>query len=84
MSDNRNVMERHGCIVDGKSYEVLVVYSPSGQFIDCKVMSAGGHCVKGHNRPIVACDHHSQPQIDAALAGHFPGGETDEDREKDD
>ncbi len=82
MSDNRNVMERHGCIVDGRSYDVLVVYDPRGKFIDCKVMSGGGHCLKGYGRPIVACDRHSQQEIDAAIAGHFPGGETQEDREE--
>ena len=84
MSETRNVMERHGCIVDGRGYDVLVVYNPGGQFVDCKVMSAGGHCLKGHDRPIVVCDRHSQKEIDAALAGHFPGAETEEDREKDD
>ncbi len=83
MTDNRNAMERHGCIVDGKSYELLVVYSPSGQFIDCTVMTpSGGHCVKGHGRPIVACDRHSSAEIEAALGAHFPGQETDEDREE--
>ena len=83
MSDNRNAMERHGCLVDGKSYELLVVYSPGGQFIDCTVMSpSGGHCLKGHGRPLVVCDRHSQKEIDAALAAHFPGQETDEDREE--
>jgi hypothetical protein len=81
MSDNRNVMERHGCIVDGKTYDVLVVYDPSGKFIDCKVTSPGGHCIKGYERPIVACDRHSAQEIQAALGAHFPGQETEEDRE---
>ncbi len=81
MSDNRNVMERHGCIVDGRTYDVLVVYDPTGKFIDCKVMSpGGGHCLKGHDRPLVACDRHSQAEIDAAVAAHYPGQETEEDR----
>jgi hypothetical protein len=83
MADNKNVMERHGCIVDGKSYDVLVVYDPSGKFIDCQVTSGGGHCLKGYDRPIVACDRHSPQEIDNALAAHFPGAETEEDREKD-
>jgi hypothetical protein len=81
MSDNRNVMERHCCIVDGRTYDVLVVYSPSGKFIDCTVTSPGGHCIKGHDRPIVACDRHSQAQVDAAIAGHYPGQETEEERD---
>ena len=82
MADNRNVMERHGCIVDGKMYDMLVVYTPSGQFLDCKVTSGGGHCLKGHGRPLVACDQHSPEQIEAALAAHFPGAETPEDRDE--
>ncbi len=84
MSENRNVMERHGCIVDGKAYDVLVVYSPSGKFIDCTVTSPGGHCVKGYGRPIVACDHHSSQAVEAAIAAHFPGQETEDDREEGD
>jgi hypothetical protein len=82
MSDNRNVMERHGCIVDGTIYDMLVVYTPSGQFLDCKVTSLGGHCLKGHGRPLVACDRHSAKEIDAALAAHFPGQESEEEREE--
>ena len=82
MSDNRNVTERHGCIVCGRSYEVLVVYDPSGKFLDCTVMSpGGGHCLGGHGRPLVACDRHSQTEVDAAVGAHFPGQETDEERE---
>jgi hypothetical protein len=83
MSDNRNAMEHHGCIVCGRGYEMLVVYSPSGKFLDCTVMSpSGGHCLMGHDRPLVACDRHSQQEVDAALAAHYPGQETPEDREE--
>ncbi len=82
MSDTQNIMERHGCIVDGTIYDVLVVYSPSGAFLDCIVMSpGGGHCIKGYDRPLVACDRHSQAEVDAAIATHYPGQETEEDRE---
>jgi len=81
MADNRNVMERHGCIVDGKAYDMLVVYDPSGKFIDCKVTSPGGHCLKGHGRPLVACDWHSAQEVEAAVAAHFPGQKTAEDRD---
>ncbi len=83
MTDNRNVMESHGCIVDGKTYSVLVVYSPAGKFIDCTVMSpSGGHCLKGYNRPLVACNRHSPQEVEDAVAAHYPGQETDEDREE--
>ncbi len=43
---------------------------------------SGGHCVMGHDRPLVACDRHSQQEVDAALAAHYPGQETPEDREE--
>jgi hypothetical protein len=83
MSDNRNVTEGHGCIVCGKSYEVLVVYSPSGKFLDCTITSpSGGHCLSGHDRPMVACDRHSQVQVEAAIAARYPGQTTEEDREE--
>jgi hypothetical protein len=33
---------------------------------------------------MVACDRHSAQEVQAALAGHFPGQETAEDREEKD
>jgi hypothetical protein len=81
MSDNKSVTEQHGCIVCGKAYNVLVVYSPSRKFIDCAVTSAGGHRVPDEHRPLVACDRHSAKEIEAAVANRYPGSETEEDRE---
>jgi hypothetical protein len=59
--------EHHGCIVCGKLYELYCVYDASGKFIDCKVMSAGGKRVPDRNRPLVACEKHTDAEIEAAL-----------------
>ena len=68
MSDNKNVVERHGCIVCGKIYDMLVVYSPSGAMIDCTVTSPGGRRVPDPDRPLVACETHPAEKIEAAYA----------------
>ncbi len=73
MADNKNVTEQHGCIVCGKTYDVLVVYSPAGKFIDCTVTSGSAHRVPDPDRPIIACDRHSADEIRTALARHYPG-----------
>lgn len=84
MSDNKNVVEQHGCIVCGKTYSVLVVYSPSGKLLDCTVTNSGGHRVKDARRPLVACDTHSAAEIEAAYAQRYPGGEQEDGEERDD
>ena len=84
MSENINRVEPHGCIVCGRSYDMLVVYSPSGRMVDCTVTSPGGHRVPDPQRPLVACDRHSQQEIQAAYAQRYPGGPRAEDRESED
>ncbi len=71
MSENQTRGETHGCIVCGRLYQLLVVYNSQGRFIDCKVMSPGGKRVPDTHRPLVACDHHSQAQIESAVARVF-------------
>jgi hypothetical protein len=82
MSDKHTRGEHHGCVVCGNLYQLYVVYSSSGKFVDCKVMTAGGKRVPSKNRPLVACEHHSQSQIEAALAKHPPGGKIKDDDEE--
>lgn len=65
-TENRNVVEIHGCIVCAKLFNILVVYSPDGQMVDCAVTSPGGHRVKDENRPLVACDTHTEKEIESA------------------
>jgi hypothetical protein len=66
MSENTNIVEMHGCIVCGKVFNILAVYSPEGRFLIGSVTRVGGHCLAGEKQPLVACDSHSQEQIDNA------------------
>ncbi len=66
MSDNKNEVEMHGCIVCARVFNILAVYSPDGKLVDCTVTSPGGHCVTDKQRPMVACDTHKEGEIDAA------------------
>ena len=78
MSNNSNEVEQHGCIVCGNIYNLLVVYSPNGQLIDCTVTSPGGRRVPDAHWPLVACEKHTQTEIENALARHYPGKATDD------
>ena len=44
-SENKNVVEVHGCIVCAKLFDILAVYTPDGGLVDCAVISPGGHIV---------------------------------------
>lgn len=62
-SENRTVVEIHGCIVCAKLYNILVVYTPEGKLLDCTVTSPGGHIVPNESHPLVACDSHTKVGI---------------------
>jgi len=66
MSENKSVVERHGCIVCGRTYNVLTIYSPDDRLVDCTVTSPGGHCIPHERHPLVACDTHIEGEIEAA------------------
>ncbi len=67
MLENYTKGENHGCVVCGKLYHMYVVYDSKDRFVDCKVMSLGGKRVQNAERPLVACETHSDAQIQAAL-----------------
>ena len=67
MAESITKGEMHGCIVCGKLYNMYVVYDADGNYIGSKVMSAGGHEVKGAGRPLVACDYHSEADVARAV-----------------
>jgi len=69
--------EMHGCIVCGKLYQLLVAYDISGKYIGSKVMSAGGREVNIMNRPLVACEKHTEEEIERAADRAY--GEHDEE-----
>jgi len=59
--------EMHGCIVCGKLYQLYVAYDSDGKYIGSKVMSAGGKEVKDAGRPLVACERHTDEEIERAV-----------------
>jgi hypothetical protein len=66
MSENKTVVEIHGCIVCAKLFNILVVYTPEGKLLDCTVTSPGGHRVLDERQPLVACDTHTAAEIESA------------------
>lgn len=82
MAEDRKITEQHGCIVCGKTYDVLVVYSPAGKFVDCTVTSGPAHRITDPDRPIIACDRHSSDEVKTAVARHYPGQAQPEDEEE--
>ncbi len=58
--------ETHGCIVCGRLYQLYVVHDSDGKYLGSKVMSAGGKEVPGYDRPLVACETHSEAEIGRA------------------
>ena len=71
--------EMHGCIVCGKLYQLYVVYDSAGKFIDFKVMDTGAKRVPNARRPLVACERHSQAEIEAAVRRAYGKPGDDED-----
>jgi hypothetical protein len=83
-SENNNVVERHGCIVCGRTFNVLAIYSPEGSLVGCVVTSFGGHCVPGEPQPLVACDTHTAEEIEAAYQRWRSRNDKKLDEEKED
>jgi len=79
MSNTRAKGELHGCIVCGKLYQLLVAYDSNGKYIGSKVMGAGGREVKGATRPLVACERHSEDEIERAVNKAYGEQGNDED-----
>ncbi len=66
MSENKNTVEMHGCIVCAKIFNILAVYTPDGKLEGCTVTSPGGHIIPDKQRPLVACDTHTAAEIESA------------------
>jgi hypothetical protein len=79
MTENITKGETHGCIVCGKLHQMYVLYDPSGKFLGSKVMSASGKVVQDAKRPLVACEKHTDQEIDRALKRVFGDQTPDED-----
>lgn len=66
MSENKNAVEIHGCLVCAKLFNILAVYTPDGKLVDCTVTSPGGQIVPDARQPLVACVTHTTEEIKAA------------------
>jgi hypothetical protein len=79
MSDTKAKGEMHGCIVCGKLYQLYVVHDSNGKYIGSKVMSAGGREVKGYGRPLVACERHTNQEVERAVNRVYGKSSEDDD-----
>ena len=68
MTEKYTKGEMHGCIVCGKLYQLYVVNDANGRYVDAKIMSAGGKLVSNASRPLVACETHTDEQVELAVA----------------
>lgn len=80
-SDNKNVVEMHGCIVCARTFNILARYTPTGSFTDCVVTSPGGHCLPDEQQPLVSCDTHTADEIEAAYKRWKSRNEEESDNE---
>ena len=83
-SENKNVVEVHGCIVCARLFTILAVYSPNGSLVDCAVTSPGGHRVMDNRRPLVACDTHTAEEIESAYKRWQSRNDQESDHEQED
>ena len=66
MSENKNKVEIHGCIVCAKPFNILAVYTANSKLVGCTITSPGGHIVPDKHQPLVACDTHTAAEIESA------------------
>ena len=76
MSDNKNAVEMHGCIVCARIYNILAIYTPDGGLVDC--------AVPDEQQPLVACDTHTVEEIEAAYKRWQSRKGTTSDNEQED
>ncbi len=79
MTENHAKGEMHGCVVCGKLYQLYVVHDAQGKYMGCKVMTPGGKVVPNPDRPLVACERHSDREIQAAVERAYGAQDKDED-----
>lgn len=79
MTESHTRGEMHGCIVCGRLYELYVVYDANDDFLDYKVMTAGGRKIPGQGRPLVACERHSEDDVNRAVHRVFGTHAPEED-----
>jgi hypothetical protein len=80
MSENKTVVEVHGCIVCARIFNILAIYTPDGRLLDCTVTSP----VPDETQPLVACDTHTAGEIETAYKRWKARNIEKLDNEKDD
>lgn len=84
-SENKNMVERHGCIVCARTFKVLAMYTPEGRLVGCVVTSGpGGHRVLDEGHLLVACDTHTAEEIETAYHRWQSRNDKDADDEQED
>ncbi len=78
MDEKHTKGEMHGCIVCGTLYHLYVVSDAHGKFIGCKVMTAGGRHVPNPHRPLVACEKHTDAEVEAAVVRAYSPQDDDD------
>jgi hypothetical protein len=84
MSENKDAVEIHGCIVCARLFNILAMYTPGGKLVDCTVTSPDGHCVPNERQPLVACDTHAAEEIEAAYKRWLSRNDKESDYEQED
>lgn len=79
MAETHTRGETHGCIVCGRPYELYVVYDSQGELRGVKVMSSGGRIVTHPRRPLVACERHTEDEIERAVGRVYGKPDPEED-----
>ena len=67
-SENKKVVEIHGCIVCARTLNVLAVYTPVVRLVDCAVTSFGGQRVPDKRQLLVTCDTHTAGEIEDCVS----------------
>ncbi len=84
-SENKNIVEMHGCIVCARTFKVLAVYSPDDELVGCIVTGGpGGHRVLDEGYPLVACDTHTAEEIETAYQRWQSRNDKKSDNEQED
>ena len=84
MSENKNVVEMHGCIICARLFNVLAVYTPDDTLVDSSVTSSGGHSLPNRKQVLVACDTHTAEEIEAAYKRWLSRNDKELDDEQED
>jgi hypothetical protein len=84
MSENKNAVEIHGCLVCAKPFNILAVYTPDGRLVDCTVTSPGGQIVPDKHQPLVACETHTTEEIETAYKRWQSRNDEEPDNEQED